>query len=78
MVDKQQEVKKDEQELAKIMKECMDAPGYVILAGILAPQKDGGQQVNFIYRRYQMSFDDTKNTVKAMQEHFIKDVSEGL
>lgn len=71
-----EEVKSLEVTLDSIQKECMDAPGYVIFAAILTNERDekGKSIIKYNYKRYQFSYEDTRNSIDELIKFFRKDV----
>lgn len=63
-------------ELSGIVKECADAPGYVLFVGILSKHKDtdGNMTINFKYRRSRFLLEDVAKAVVAFKQHMIKDL----
>lgn len=62
--------------LEQMTKECMDSQGYVIFIGVLSPQRDdkGFNLINFRYRRYHYSFEDTKRAVEEFNKAYRRDL----
>lgn len=63
-------------ECKALLRKCLDAPGYVILAARLTNNTDekGNRIIEFDYRRYQMSFDDVKKAIREFIHQFDQDV----
>lgn len=49
----------DEGSFEEIVKECQDAPGYILFSAALKSQGDN-QILNFKYRRYHVNLEDLK------------------
>lgn len=65
----------EEVTLDNILNECKDAPGYVLFVGILGRERDarGFNFINFKYRRYNFSFEDTKNAIAEFKRQYDQD-----
>lgn len=64
-------------DLKDILDKCLDSPGYVIMVGVIGPEKEGVRQVNFEYRRYHFPLDDAKATLLEFKKHLQNDIVEG-
>ena len=62
--------------LEQINKECLDSPGYVVFVGVLSRNRDekGFNLINFRYRRYNFSFEDTKKSIEEFAKAYRKDI----
>ena len=62
--------------LEQVLKECMDSQGYVIFAAVLSSKRDdkGFNLIDYRYRRYHFSFEDTKQALAAFQHQYRKDL----
>ena len=65
--------------LDSIRNECLDAPGYVIFAGVISNERDaqGNNLINFRYIREKFSYDDTKTAVDQFKAALVRDVRDG-
>lgn len=60
-----------------LIKGCMDSSGYVIFAAKIAgkPDEKGNLVIDYNYRRYHFSYEDTREAVKRFKEEFLKDIT---
>jgi hypothetical protein len=74
------ENEKSSETLETLLKACMDAQGYVIGVGTISSQRDakGNNLLDFQYRRYHCSLEDTRQVVRMFQEALDKEIQERL
>lgn len=60
----------------EIMKKCLDSEGYILFAGYLTPEKDseGRAVIEFQYRRYHFSLEDSKQAVQRLRDSINTEV----
>jgi hypothetical protein len=68
--------KAEEPMLQRIIRECENAPGYVLFAGILTENvnADGNRAIQFFYTREHFSLEDTAKATKAFRKHLHQDM----
>jgi len=70
----------DGSELAKIIKECNDAPGFIIFVATLQPQieTDKPPNIQFNYIRHNFSYEDIlkkpEGVLARFRDHVYKDM----
>ena len=66
--------------LEDLIKKCMDAEGYVIFVGSLSNKTDekGNRMLDFVYRRYHLSFEDTKTAAQKFKEALLDDIGKDM
>jgi hypothetical protein len=66
--------------VGEIADACKDSPGYVIFAAILGRNRDkaGIPIVNYHYRRYFFSYDDTYAAIKEFKKQLVEDVQKSM
>lgn len=64
-------------QLKKIMEMCKDAPGYCCFFGIMDKKRDekGRNIINYEYKRFQFSYEDTRRTIDEFIKAFRGDIS---
>ena len=75
-MEEQNDTSQEEFNIEAVAKECLDAPGYAIFVAKLGKEKDeqGRMRVDFKYKRYQMSYEDTKKGIDEFIRMFREDV----
>lgn len=65
-------------EIEEILKALMDAPGYSVFIARLDQKRDEGGKnlVHYNYKRYQMSYEDTRRAIDEFVKHFRNDLKE--
>ncbi len=71
-VAEQSEGLSEKAELEKLFDKINSAPGYVVFVGTLE-NTTGGLQLNFDYRRFNLSIEDARMASKAMVTEVQKD-----
>jgi hypothetical protein len=63
-------------ELEEIIQKCLDSPGYVVFVGALSDKRDekGNNLIDFKYKRYQFSYEDTSRAIKEFQSALKDDI----
>lgn len=66
--------------LEDLIKKCMDAEGYVVFVGSLLNKVDekGDRMLDFDYRRYHLSYEDTKTALVKFKQAFLDDIIKGI
>ena len=66
--------------LKNILEECMDSPGYVIFTAALSKQRDekGVHLINYKYRRYHLSLEDTRRAVEEFKRQYVVDINRDI
>ena len=65
-------------DLEDIKRRCLDSQGYVLGVGIItdARDKEGNNLIDFQYRRFHVSLEDTKQVIAMFEAQLAKEVQE--
>ena len=66
--------------LEQIKKECLDSPGYIMFVGCISKNRDsqGNNMIDFKYRRYHFSFEDSIKAVEEFKKQVNRDIHETI